>query len=232
MPTTELTSPSSPAYQYLKLLPVRAQYFCHEYMIDFNGKQAAIRAGYAPRAAASQAARMLTLVNVSRAIHALATQHAEKIELTATKVMEEVARIAFSDPRNLFDADGKLKKPKDWDKNTAACVASYDGKTKTVRLWSKTEALSLASRITKIVDADVAPTMHGNFVVLCPADATPEQWDMLARAQMVAAVKAPTVISSNGESNSNGLRGLRPLAETVMLPHSNGNGSHANGNGG
>ena len=42
--------------------------FVQEYMIDLNGAQAAIRAGYSPKTAAEQASRLLTKVNVQEAI--------------------------------------------------------------------------------------------------------------------------------------------------------------------
>lgn len=38
--------------------------FCDEWLIDMNGTQAAIRAGYSERTAKEQAARLLTYVNV------------------------------------------------------------------------------------------------------------------------------------------------------------------------
>lgn len=38
--------------------------FCDEYLIDTNGAQAAIRAGYSPKAAKEQAARLLTNANI------------------------------------------------------------------------------------------------------------------------------------------------------------------------
>lgn len=50
------------------LLSPKRQRFVDEYVIDFNGTQAAIRAGYSPRTAKEQAARLLTNANVKAAV--------------------------------------------------------------------------------------------------------------------------------------------------------------------
>ena len=42
--------------------------FIDEYLIDLNGAQAAIRAGYSPRCAKEQASRLLTYANVQAEI--------------------------------------------------------------------------------------------------------------------------------------------------------------------
>ena len=52
---------------YDQLSPKR-QRFVDEYVVDFNGTQAAIRAGYAPKAANEQAARLLANASVKAAI--------------------------------------------------------------------------------------------------------------------------------------------------------------------
>lgn len=52
---------------YNQLSP-RRQRFVDEYVVDFNGTQAAIRAGYAPKAANEQAARLLANASVKAAV--------------------------------------------------------------------------------------------------------------------------------------------------------------------
>lgn len=81
--------------------------FCREYLMPdpksgkpFNGTQAAIRAGYAPKAARQQASRLLSNVNVQAYLSVLQAPSIKKFEVTQERIMEEVARVAFS---NLFD---------------------------------------------------------------------------------------------------------------------------------
>lgn len=52
---------------YSKLSPKR-QRFVDEYVVDFNGTQAAIRAGYSPKTANEQAASMLAIPSVKEAV--------------------------------------------------------------------------------------------------------------------------------------------------------------------
>lgn len=40
--------------------------FCQEYVVDKNGTQAAIRAGYSDKTANEQASRLLTNVNIKK----------------------------------------------------------------------------------------------------------------------------------------------------------------------
>ncbi|HSP41826.1 MAG TPA: terminase small subunit, partial [Luteolibacter sp.] len=42
--------------------------FCREYLVDLNGTQAAIRAGYSEKTARSQAGRLLTKVDIEEEI--------------------------------------------------------------------------------------------------------------------------------------------------------------------
>jgi phage terminase small subunit len=213
MSTTPAPALSPDGLDALKRLKPKVQRFCYEYVIDFNGTQAAIRAGYRPRSARVLASQFLAKPNIQAAVSALAKRQAEKLELTAERVITEVCRIGFADVRKLFDEAGRLKNPKDWDDDIAAAVESYDAKTKTVRLVQKNAALALATRIAKIVDSEtVPPHMQGNFVVVCPADATPDQWTQLARAhQMIPS--SPHVV--NAAPSLNGSTGI---------PHAHHNG--------
>ncbi len=79
---------------------LRDERFAREYVIDLNGEQAAIRAGYAPKSAKVTASRLLTKANVKARIAELAKQHADKLDLKAEKVLRELSLMAFS---NMMD---------------------------------------------------------------------------------------------------------------------------------
>lgn len=74
----------------------RQERFCREYVIDLNGTRAAIAAGYSERAAKEQASRLLTKANVRRLVDRLLSQRATRLEIKADRVVEEIARLAFS----------------------------------------------------------------------------------------------------------------------------------------
>lgn len=78
-------------------LTPKQQRFVEEYLIDLNGKQAAIRAGYSEKTAKEQAARLLTNANVQKAFQAERCSQAKRTQVTADRVIEELALIAFAD---------------------------------------------------------------------------------------------------------------------------------------
>jgi phage terminase small subunit len=105
-------------------LTPKQERFCEEYLIDLNATQAAIRAGYSKKTAKEQAAMLLTKLNIQSFIEKLKKLRSEKTNITVERVLQELARIAFFDPRKLYDADGKLLNVKDLDTDTAAVIAS------------------------------------------------------------------------------------------------------------
>lgn len=97
--------------------------FCREYIIDNNGTQAAIRSGYSARTAESQASRLLTDVRVKAYIAELREKLNTKLEITAEKVIQEIAKIAFFDPSKLYNDDGTVKELSELDDNTRAVIS-------------------------------------------------------------------------------------------------------------
>lgn len=143
-----------------KLSP-KAQQFINEYLTDGNGKQAAIRAGYAPKAAEVQASRLLRNAQVAEAVRARQQQLQKKAGVSAERVVEELARIGLVDPRMLFDARGRVIAVKRLPEDVARAIASVEttvettgtGKTRTVatttkvRFWEKPKALHTMAHI-------------------------------------------------------------------------------------
>ena len=64
--------------------------FCREYVIDTNGAQAAIRAGYSAGSAKVTASRLLTDDNVQRRIAELQGAVASRLEITHDSVLREI----------------------------------------------------------------------------------------------------------------------------------------------
>lgn len=70
--------------------------FVQEYLIDLNGTQAAIRAGYSGRSAAVHAARLLTNANIQAAVAAGQQKIAARLDVTAERVITEMAKLGFA----------------------------------------------------------------------------------------------------------------------------------------
>lgn len=71
--------------------------FCEEYLVDLNATQAAIRAGYKKERASEQAHQLLQKTTVSAFIAELREKQSERTGLTADRVIQEIAAIAFTE---------------------------------------------------------------------------------------------------------------------------------------
>lgn len=88
--------------------------FVEEYLIDLNGTQAAIRAGYAPRSADVTAARLLANARIGTAITAAQASRSERTRVDADWVLARLAQEADADVADLYDATGAVKPVHDW----------------------------------------------------------------------------------------------------------------------
>lgn len=77
--------------------------FCEEYIIDLNGTQAAIRAGYNNgKSAEVTACRHLQRPDVLAYIAKLKEKQSKRLEITADNVLEQYRRLAFADINDFY----------------------------------------------------------------------------------------------------------------------------------
>lgn len=74
----------------------KQQRFVAEYLVDLNATQAAIRAGYSEKTAKQIGSRLLTHVDVSKAIEAGQAKLAAKHGVTLERIVSELALLGFS----------------------------------------------------------------------------------------------------------------------------------------
>lgn len=98
--------------------------FCREYVVDFNGTQAAIRAGYSKKTANEQAARLLANVSVQSFIQSLQTKQNTKLEISAERVVEEYAKLGFSNIADLMNEGMTFEDIKKLDPKISAAIES------------------------------------------------------------------------------------------------------------
>jgi len=154
-----------PAFRATKITE-KQRLFISEYQVDFNGTKAAIRAGYSPKRASEMAYQLLQIPTVRKALDRAMEERLRKIGVRADRVLTEIARVAFSDLRNLYEEDGSLKLPHKWSDEAAGAVAGVDvveefegkgkdrtliGYTKKVRTYDKVRALELLSKHLGII---------------------------------------------------------------------------------
>jgi phage terminase small subunit len=92
-----------------ELPPMQAR-FVSEYLLDLNATQAAIRAGYSAATAEQHGPRLLGFVGVRAAIDSALSKRAERVEIKAERVLQELSLIGLADMANYvtFSADGEL----------------------------------------------------------------------------------------------------------------------------
>ncbi len=126
--------------------------FKAEYLVGFNAAKAAIAAGYSPKTAKEQGARLLTNVHIASAIQEELTQRLQRLEISADKVLQQIARLAFYDIRKLYNADGTLKPVTELDDLTQVAICGIEVE-KVYEHFGKGQAKSTGT-LTKIKLAD------------------------------------------------------------------------------
>lgn len=140
--------------------------FIEEYLVDCNASAAARRAGYSGTSVDRIGRELLAEAPIQAALQQAMDARSAQTGITAERVLREIARLAFVDPRKLYAADGSLKPIPELDDDTAAAIAGWDvteelgqdddgyaivvGKTKKPRLWNKTENLKLLGQHLKM----------------------------------------------------------------------------------
>jgi phage terminase small subunit len=107
-------------------LTAKQRRFVEEYLVDLNASAAARRAGYSARRADQQGLENLRKPEIAAAIQAAMEERGRRTEITADRVLLELARIAFFDPRKLFNPDGSPKALHELDDDTAAAIAGLE----------------------------------------------------------------------------------------------------------
>lgn len=133
--------------------------FVEEYLIDLNASAAALRAGYKHP---DIGRRLVTKSHVSEAIAEAQEERSKRTRIKADNVLVELARLAFSDVRKLFDEQGDLVPMRELDDDTAASIAGIEvteivsggqgflTRVKKVRRWDKPKALELLGKHLKM----------------------------------------------------------------------------------
>lgn len=168
-------------------LSPRMRLFVHYYLIEPNATQAAIKAGYSEKTAHVQGPRMLGNVRILEAINAGMSTLYKRLDITAERVLQELAKIGFSDMRSFvrWGSSGvQLKNSEDLSDEDAAAVAEVsetitkDGGSIKFKLHDKKGALELMGKNLKLFTEKVdlnALTLNRNVDISHMSDAEIEK---------------------------------------------------------
>ncbi len=142
--------------------------FCLAYLETGNQSEAYRRAYNAENmkqaSIARKASELMRDGYVSARVKELQTEQRKRFEITVANTLEELARIAFFDPRKMFHGDGRLKCIDELDEDTAAVLAGFDVitapgsdkilETKKIKFHNKLNALDQIGRHLGLFRAD------------------------------------------------------------------------------
>lgn len=149
----------------MSALNKRQQMFVAEYLVDQNATRSAIAAGYSKKTAKSAGQRLLTHVDIAPLLQQKHNKRLQNLEITADKTLQEIAKLAFYDPRRFFEADGSMKRIHEIDDDSAMAIAGFEvielfggsgdqkhayGLLKKVKLVSKLGSLELLGKHLKL----------------------------------------------------------------------------------
>ena len=159
------------------MLTDKQRRFVAEYLVDLNATEAAKRCGYSAKTAHVQGSRLLSDAEVQAAVSGRQERQLERTDLTATRVLEELRRLSFSNVQDLFDEVGNLRPIHTLTREQAACIASLevvkknavagDGLIDTihkVKVWDKTRSLEMVAKHFKLL-TDVIKVEDANAVI-------------------------------------------------------------------
>jgi|SRR5271166_162445 len=138
--------------------------FAVEYLKDFNATQAAVRAGYSRRTAASQGQRLLKSALVGEAIAEAGARLLKKTEVSRERILKELATVAFSNIGDFFEENWRLLPIHQVPENSRRALASlkreelcgcdrypwpHVGRRYKLRFVDKVTALKLLAKVLK-----------------------------------------------------------------------------------
>ena len=125
--------------------------FVEEYLVDLNATQAAKRAGYSARSARSMGHQLLRNPGIAAAVAKAQDKRIARTRVSADKVVTELAKVAFGDPRRLLSwgpSGVVLRDSSELTEAEAALVSEVSetrtasGGTRKVKLHCKLAALN------------------------------------------------------------------------------------------
>ncbi len=128
--------------------------FADEWLIDLNGTQAAIRAGYSPDTAASIASENLKKPEIEKYIAKAMAERSRRTGVNQDRIVSELAKMAFVKMTDVVNAEGRIRE--DAGEADLSCIESIrykrsdtetgSSEEREVRIASKLKALELLGK--------------------------------------------------------------------------------------
>ncbi|BFH71224.1 terminase small subunit [Paenibacillus dendritiformis] len=141
-------------------LTAKQKAFVQEYLIDLNATQAAIRAGYSAKTARKIGQENLTKPDIQKAIQEAMDARAKRTEITADRVLQELAKIGFA---NITDYLRVSTSERVVERNT---VTDAEGNETIVPIFDMVQSVELfdtdgIDRVKMDAVAEICETKYG-----------------------------------------------------------------------
>ena len=172
--------------------------FCREYVIDFKTGRAARAAGYSPDNCDQQGYILKLRPEIRARIKELTRKKLSRADCTADRVMQELARVAFSDIRDMFDEEGNLLPIHELSDDAAAAVAGIDVEYKVERGrdddGNPTQVVSRVAKIRRAPKMDALKVLAQHLKLIGPtSEEVADSVMAFARALEAANRRAPQI---------------------------------------
>jgi phage terminase small subunit len=150
-----------------ELLTEREELFCREFICDYAGNATRSYLRAFPHVtygtAKTEGNRLLTNPDIQARIAELKEERNKRLELSADRVLKELVKLAFYDPRDFFDSDGRLKPVDELDPDHAAVIAGIETFHKTI--GDDKDGICVLTKI-KLPDKNTALEKLGKHLML------------------------------------------------------------------
>lgn len=152
-------------------LTAKQQRFVAEYLVDLNATQAAIRAGYKAKTAGQTGAENLKKPQIQEAIKRANENRLKRTNISADRVLQEIARIAFSvatDVVEVRDGEVVIRDTESLTTDQKAAIAGIkEGRAGIeIKMHDKVRALELLCRNLGLLDKKEEQEAQGVTVVI------------------------------------------------------------------
>lgn len=133
--------------------------FVDEYLVDFNGAQAAIRAGYSQKAAKEAAYQLLTNTHIAEAVESRAQEASEKLKITREAVLQ-----GFLEAAAMAKEEGNTMGMVSAWREVAKLLGMYPSSRLQVEAKVTTDKAPTQKQIERMSDAELLAIIEGTKV--------------------------------------------------------------------
>lgn len=127
--------------------------FAEEYLVDNNITQAAIRAGYSKKSAHTTGSRLFKDEKVKAFIEEKQAQMSDRCGVTAERVIQELACIAFVNPKDFMTPEGMFKPLNALTDDQSRAISEVTAKG-LIKFHDKQKALDMLAKYLKLYSDD------------------------------------------------------------------------------